>query len=63
MSSSNIRVLYIDDEENNLTSFKATFRRQYEIYTANSASEGLKIIQSIDIFKYSNRSNKPETFP
>ncbi len=49
MSSSNIRVLYIDDEENNLTSFKATFRRQYEIYTANSASEGLKIIQSIDI--------------
>ena len=49
MSSSNIRVLYIDDEENNLISFKATFRRQYEIYTANSASEGLKIIQSIDI--------------
>ncbi len=49
MSSSNIRVLYIDDEENNLISFKATFRRQYEIYTANSATEGLKILQNIDI--------------
>ena len=49
MSSSNIRVLYIDDEENNLISFKATFRRQYEIYTANSAVEGLKILQNIDI--------------
>lgn len=49
MSSSNIRLLYIDDEENNLTSFKATFRRQYEIYTANSAEEGLKILQNVDI--------------
>lgn len=49
MGSSNIRVLYIDDEENNLTSFKATFRREYEIYTANSATEGLRILQNIDI--------------
>lgn len=49
MGSSNIRVLYIDDEENNLVSFKATFRRQYEIYTANSAAEGLKILQNINI--------------
>jgi two-component system response regulator PhcR len=49
MGSSNIRVLYIDDEENNLISFKATFRRQYEVYTANSAAEGLKILENIDI--------------
>lgn len=49
MGSSNIRVLYIDDEENNLIAFKATFRRQYEIYTASSAAEGLKILQNIDI--------------
>ena len=49
MSSSNIRVLYIDDEENNLISFKAAFRRFYEVYTANSAAEGLKILQNIDI--------------
>lgn len=44
-----VRVLYIDDEENNLTAFKAGFRRQYEIYTAISAAEGLKILQNVDI--------------
>ena len=44
-----IRVLYIDDEENNLEAFKASFRRQYEIYTANSAAEGLKILQSVNV--------------
>jgi signal transduction histidine kinase len=49
MKSPNVRVLYIDDEENNLQAFKASFRRQYEIYTAISAAEGLKILQSVDI--------------
>uniref|UniRef100_UPI003D7F7E6B ATP-binding protein n=1 Tax=Pedobacter sp. TaxID=1411316 RepID=UPI003D7F7E6B len=37
------------DEENNLHAFKAGFRRQYEIYTANSAVEGLKILENISI--------------
>lgn len=49
MSNPTVRVLYIDDEENNLQAFKASFRRQYEIYTAISAAEGLLILQSIDI--------------
>lgn len=49
MKSPSIRVLYIDDEENNLHAFKASFRRQYEIYTANSAAEGLKILQNISV--------------
>jgi len=44
-----VRILYIDDEENNLQAFKASFRRQYEIYTANSAAEGLKILQNVDL--------------
>ncbi len=44
-----VRVLYIDDEENNLEAFKASFRRQYEIYTAISAAEGLKILQSVNV--------------
>lgn len=46
---STVRVLYIDDEENNLMAFKASFRRQYEIYTAISAAEGMLILQNIDI--------------
>lgn len=49
MKSNSVKVLYIDDEENNLHAFKASFRRQYEIYTANSAAEGLKLLQSLDI--------------
>ncbi len=49
MTTSTVRVLYIDDELNNLEAFKASFRRQYEIYTALSAAEGLLILQSIDI--------------
>ncbi|MDQ7948177.1 MAG: hybrid sensor histidine kinase/response regulator [Pedobacter sp.] len=49
MKTPAVRVLYIDDEENNLQAFKASFRRQYEIYTAISAAEGLKILQNVDI--------------
>ncbi len=40
-----ISVLYVDDEENNLRSFKATFRRIYKVHTAISGEEGLKILE------------------
>lgn len=49
MSPQSIKVLYIDDEENNLLAFKASFRRLYEIYTAISAADGLKILNSVNI--------------
>ena len=49
MTRSPVKVLYIDDEENNLLAFKASFRRQYEIYTANSAAEGLKVLQNLSV--------------
>lgn len=39
-----IRVLYIDDEKNNLQAFTAGFRRQYEVFTALSAAEGMKVL-------------------
>jgi len=44
-------ILYVDDEEQNLISFKAAFRREYNIYTALSGEEGLKILQnqSVDL--------------
>ena len=47
--SQKIRVLYVDDEINNLVSFKANFRYLYEIFTASSACEGLDIIGKEDI--------------
>lgn len=42
-------ILYVDDEENNLTSFRAALRRYYNVYTAKSGSEGMEIIAHHDI--------------
>jgi len=42
-------ILYVDDESDNLVVFKAAFRRHYNIYTANSAKEGMAILSQFDI--------------
>lgn len=42
-------ILYIDDEENNLTSFKSTFRRDYHIHVASTGQEGLEIMEKHNI--------------
>jgi len=39
-----IKVLYVDDEENNLVAFKAAFRREFEIFTAIGGKEALEIV-------------------
>jgi two-component system sensor histidine kinase/response regulator len=44
-----IKILYIDDEVNNLTAFKASFRKFYDISVAQSAKEGLTILQENEI--------------
>lgn len=44
-----INVLYIDDEPHNLTSFRASFRRDFNVFTAESAAEGRKILEENDI--------------
>lgn len=41
-----IHVLYIDDEVHNLSAFKASFRRTYTVYTAESAEEARKILEA-----------------
>lgn len=46
MEKKDIAILYIDDEVNNLVAFKANFRRVYNIFTAESAHEGLMILRS-----------------
>ena len=37
-------ILYVDDEEHNLISFEATFRKEYKVRTAKSAEEGIDIM-------------------
>jgi len=44
-----IHVLYIDDEENNLQSFRATLRKDFKIFTAIDAEEGLRIAKEEEI--------------
>lgn len=51
MIENKIAVLYVDDEENNLISFKATFRLKYKIYTAINGPTAIDIVKNnhIDI--------------
>lgn len=43
------RILYVDDEINNLESFRANFREFYQIYTTETAVEGKKILREKEI--------------
>ncbi len=60
MSKQDFKILYVDDEEHNLISFKASFRREYQIYTATSGEEGLEIVrnQPIDLIITDQRMPK-----
>ena len=40
-----ISVLYVDDEIHNLNSFKATFRKEFNVFTASSPVEALEIMK------------------
>lgn len=42
-------VLFVDDEEYNLIPFRATFRKDYTIFTAKSGKEALKILRNENI--------------
>tara|TARA_R110000868_G_scaffold1389_9_gene10728 strand:+ start:1139 stop:2281 length:1143 start_codon:yes stop_codon:yes gene_type:complete len=42
-------ILYVDDEVNNLNSFRAALRRHYNIFTAESGIEGIEVIKKHDI--------------
>lgn len=46
MPENKITVLYVDDEENNLISFKANFRIKYNVLIAISGDEAMKIIET-----------------
>lgn len=46
MPEKKITILYVDDEENNLYSFKATFRMKYKVLIALSGDEALEIMKT-----------------
>jgi len=49
MSKHEITILYVDDEQNNLVSFKATFRLKYNVLTAISGEEAIGLLDSNDV--------------
>lgn len=44
-----INILYVDDERSNLTAFKASFRRDYNIFIAETINEALEILNGQEI--------------
>lgn len=42
-------ILYVDDERQNLVSFKATFRKHYNIYSAQNGEDAIKILRKNQI--------------
>ena len=45
MTNKKITILYVDDEVNNLISFKATFRIKYNVFTAEGGEEAIKLLK------------------
>ncbi|MEZ4799078.1 MAG: hybrid sensor histidine kinase/response regulator [Flavobacteriales bacterium] len=45
----NHKILYLDDEENNLIAFKALFRRDYEIFTTTSPQEAVQFLNENEV--------------
>jgi class 3 adenylate cyclase len=54
------KILYVDDEEHNLVAFKATFRRDYTIFTAKSAKDGFDILKKEKISLIITDQRMPE---
>lgn len=49
MVEKSINILYVDDEVHNLNAFKASFRRIYNVYTAESAQAAVMILKKTEI--------------
>lgn len=46
MEQEKFRLLFIDDEADILDSLKRTFRRDYEVFTANSGTDGIELLKA-----------------
>ncbi|MGZ3764584.1 MAG: response regulator [Mucilaginibacter sp.] len=60
MSTNKITILYVDDEENNLFSFKAVFRFKYQVLTALSGDEALEILANKQVHIIITDQRMPE---
>ena len=61
MIKAKYNVLYVDDDDINLRAFEANFRRDFKIFKAISAKEGLKVLKKEDIQVVVSDQRMPET--
>ncbi|MEZ2446187.1 response regulator [Chitinophaga sp. RCC_12] len=61
MSAQHIHILYIDDEIHNLNAFKASFRRLYNVVTANSAEDAEKLLAEQEFHIIISDQRMPKT--
>lgn len=55
-----INILYVDDEVNNLISFKALFRLKYSVFTAERGKDAIKVLESQEIHVIITDQRMPE---
>ena len=56
-----IQVLYVDDEANNLSTFRSSFRRDFDIFTAESAKVALNVLKENTIQVIITDQRMPDT--
>ncbi len=49
MNLPNPNILYLDDEEDNLTVFKSTFRQKFNVITATTAQAAMSVLQQVQV--------------
>ena len=54
-------ILYLDDEIDNLTAFKAVFRRYFQVYLAENAQQAFHILQTTSVDLVISDQRMPET--
>jgi signal transduction histidine kinase len=60
METEKFNILYVDDEEDNLRIFKASFRRQFNIFIASDTHIAKEILQTNDIHLIISDQRMPE---
>ncbi|MDX1907216.1 MAG: histidine kinase [Bacteroidia bacterium] len=53
-------ILYVDDETSNLSAFKAAFRRDFQVITASSGAEGLRLLATSPVAVVVTDQRMPE---
>ena len=60
MDKKHFTIIYVDDEEQNLISFKASFRRDYHVLTAKSGKEAIDILKDQHVHLIITDQRMPE---